>query len=73
MRFKKLFLAGIIVFGINISGIGLKFLLIATQPGDKISKSHQTHSSANFAHNITFSGKLEKLSEILLNQNDFKI
>ena len=43
MNFQKLFLAGMVVFGIHMCGIGLKFPLIATHKGGKTSKSLQIH------------------------------
>ena len=35
----------------------------------KTSKSQQNHFSSNFAHNVSFSGKLGNFTEILFSQN----
>ena len=47
-----------IAFSVHMCGIGLKSPLIATLPGGKTSKSHQTHFSAIFAHNVNSPGKI---------------
>ena len=58
------------MFSVHMCGIGSKFLLMTSLPGDKTSKSHQIHFLANFAHNVKFPGKLDQLSKDLFSQND---
>ena len=58
-----------VVLSIQLSGIGLKFPLIVTLPGNKTSKSCYTLFLAIFALNVNFPGKLEKCTGILFIQN----
>ena len=42
---------------------------MVTSSGGNTSKSQQNHFCTNFAHNVSFSGKLRNFSEIIFDQN----
>ena len=58
-----------IVFSVHICGIGLTFLLMATWPGGKTSKSCHTQFLAIFVHNVNLPVKLEVFSGNIFSQN----
>ena len=58
-----------VVLSVHMSGIGLKFSLIASLPWVKLQNLAILNFLDIFAHNVNIPGNLEKFSGILFSQN----